>query len=105
MFSKDGTGGGVYPGWEFSQIAAAVSIGVVTDNETIYQQGVNWFLNGTGDGQINNAVPYTYWYDNQVLGQPMETGRDQGHTMLDIALFTAIGQITCNQGDVLFHSQ
>jgi hypothetical protein len=95
-------GGGVYPGWDLSQIAAAVSIGVLTDNETIYQQGLNWFLNGTGNGQINNAVPYTYWYDNQVLGQPMETGRDQGHTMLDIALFAAIGQMTYNQGNDLF---
>ena len=92
----------VYPGWDLSQIAAAVSIGVLADNETIYHQGLHWFYNGTGNGQIQHAVPFTHVVDGQVLGQTLESGRDQGHNMLDIALLAAIGKIAYNQGDDLF---
>lgn len=45
---------GVYPGWDLCIIAGAMSIGILTDNETIYNQGVNWFYDGTGNGQINS---------------------------------------------------
>ncbi|KAK2779364.1 hypothetical protein CKAH01_11287 [Colletotrichum kahawae] len=55
-----------------------------------------------GNGQINEAVPYTFWYDNQVLGQTMESGRDQGHNTLNIALLGVIAQIAYNQGNDLF---
>jgi len=36
------------------------------------------------------------------LGQVQESGRDQGHTMLDIALLGAICQMAWNVGDDLF---
>ncbi|KUL83135.1 hypothetical protein ZTR_11009 [Talaromyces verruculosus] len=93
---------GVYPGWDLCLIACAMSIGVLTDNETIYDQGVNWFYSGTGNGQINHAIPYVYFEDNEWSAQLMECGRDQGHAGLDIALLGVIGQISWNQGLDLF---
>jgi hypothetical protein len=93
---------GVYPGWDLCIIAGAMSIGIITDNETIYNQGVNWFYDGTGNGQINRAIPYVYFTDNEWFAQPMEAGRDQGHTTLDIALLGVIGQTSWNQGLNLF---
>ncbi|KAH8703887.1 GPI anchored protein [Talaromyces proteolyticus] len=93
---------GVYPGWDLSIIAGGMSLGVLMDNETIYNQAVDWFYNGTGNGQINRAIPFVYFYDDEWLAQPMEVGRDQGHTMLDIALLGVIGQTSWNQGLNLF---
>ncbi|KAF7551889.1 hypothetical protein G7Z17_g4705 [Cylindrodendrum hubeiense] len=97
-----GYGHGVYPGWDLSIIASAMSIGVLVDNQTIYNQGIQWFTNGTGNGQINQTVPFTHWYDNQLLGQTLESGRDQGHNNLDIALMCVIAQVGFNQGNDLF---
>lgn len=36
------------------------------------------------------------------MGQVQESGRDQGHAMLDIALLGAFCQMAWNQGDALF---
>lgn len=69
---------------------------------SIYYQGLDWFYNGTGNGQIQYTVPFTYLVDGQVLGQTLESGRDQGCNMLDIVLLAAIGKITYNQDDNLF---
>ena len=87
----------VYANWDLSQIACAMAVGVLTDNQTIYNRGVQWFYNGTGNGQINQAIPFTHWYDNQLLGQTQEAGRDQGHNMLDIAHLGVIAQMAYNQ--------
>ena len=43
---------GVYAGWDLSMMAGAVAIGILADNQTIYNQGANWFLTGTGNGQV-----------------------------------------------------
>ena len=77
-------------------------MGILMDNTTIYKQALDWFYNGTGNGQINRAIPFVYSQDNELLAQPMEAGRDQGHTMLDIALLGVIGQTSWNQGLNLF---
>ncbi|KAH6988937.1 chondroitin AC/alginate lyase [Ilyonectria sp. MPI-CAGE-AT-0026] len=93
---------GVYANWDLSQIASAMSIGVLADDTAIYNRGIRWFYNGTGNGQINEAVPFMHFYDNQLLGQTMESGRDQGHNTLNIALLGVIGQTAYNQGNDLF---
>jgi hypothetical protein len=77
-------------------------VGVLMDNATIYNHALNWFYNGTGNGQINRAIPFSYFDDNKWLTQPIQTGPDQGHTMLDIALLGVIGQTSWNQGLDLF---
>lgn len=92
----------VYPGWDLCIIASAMAIGVLSDNRAIYNQGVSWYQNGTGNGNIHFAVPFTHTVDNEVMGQLLESGRDQGHAHLDIALLGVIGQIAYNQGDDLF---
>jgi hypothetical protein len=92
---------GVYAGWDLANMAGAVAIGILADDQTIYNQGANWFLTGTGNGQIFRAIPYQHWFENTVLAQGQEAGRDQGHNMLDIALFSMIGKMAYNQGNDL----
>lgn len=91
----------VYAGWDLCNMAGAVAIGILADDQTIYNQGANWFLTGTGNGQIFRTIPYQHWFDNEVIAQGQEAGRDQGHNMLDIALLSMIGKMAYNQGNDL----
>lgn len=90
---------GVYANWDLCNMASAMAIGVLADNETMYDQGYQWFFDGPTNGQINRVVPYLHTVDGQILGQTQESGRDQGHGMLEIALLGPIGLMAYNQGD------
>lgn len=93
-----------FANWELCNVASAMAIGVLTDDRTSWDFAVNYFKNGTGNGAINNAItnivkePGT----GKPLGQGQESGRDQGHSALDIQLFGVIGQQAWNQGEDLF---
>jgi hypothetical protein len=43
---------GVYADWDLSMMAGAVAISIMADDQPIYNQGANWFLTGTGNGQV-----------------------------------------------------
>jgi hypothetical protein len=85
--------------WDLANMASMLAIGVLADRHDIYAEAIDDFKHGQGNGAIEHAV----WklYPNG-LGQVQESGRDQGHTMLDIALLGAICQMAWNQGDDLF---
>lgn len=85
--------------WDLANMASMLSIGVLTDRRDIYDEAVAYFKHGAGNGSIEHVV----WklYPNG-LGQVQESGRDQGHTMLDIALLGTFCQMAWNQGDDLF---
>jgi hypothetical protein len=93
-----------FANWELCNVASAMAMGVLTDNQTVWDFAVNYFKTGDGNGAINKAVcniveePGT----GALLGQIQESGRDQGHSALDIQLFGVIGQQAWNQGEDLF---
>ncbi len=91
--------GNYWANWDLCNIAAMISIGVFCDREDIYQQAVNYYKTGTGNGSIYNAMPYVY--QNGVV-QWQEAGRDQGHTTLGISLCEVICETAWNQGDDLY---
>ncbi|RKK91185.1 hypothetical protein BFJ71_g11070 [Fusarium oxysporum] len=93
-----------YANWDFCNIANIMAIGVFTDNQTMYEYGKNYFLNGDGRGAINNFIykNYTESGSGKILSQGQEAGRDQGHATLDISLLGVIMQQGYNQGDDLF---
>jgi hypothetical protein len=68
----------------------------------MYDEGINYFKTGAGNGQIEKMIWKLYQVDGQTLGQGQEAGRDQGHAMLDFALLGVIAQTAYNQGDDLF---
>ncbi|KAF7181235.1 hypothetical protein CNMCM7691_000364 [Aspergillus felis] len=88
--------------WDLCNIASIISIGILTDNRTMYDEGINYFKTGAGNGQIEKTIWKLYQVNGQTLGQGQEAGRDQGHAMLDFALLGAIAQTAYNQGDDLF---
>jgi hypothetical protein len=93
-----------FANWELCNIASAMALGVLTDNQTVWDFAVNYFKTGEGNGAINNAVSNMVEEPGSgvLLGQGQESGRDQGHSALDIQLLGVIGQQAWNQGEDLF---
>lgn len=93
-----------FANWEQCNIAAAMAIGVLSDNRTAWDFAIDAFKNGEGNGNINNGIsniveePGT----GAPLGQGQESGRDQGHSSLDFQLLGTIAQQAWNQGEDLY---
>ncbi|MGK9169214.1 alginate lyase family protein [Inquilinus limosus] len=86
--------------WDLAQIASIMAIGVLADRRDLYGEAVSYFKHGAGNGSVEHLV----WklYPGHRMGQVQESGRDQGHATLDIALVGAICQMAWNQGNDLF---
>jgi hypothetical protein len=93
-----------FANWELCNIASAMAMGVLTDNQTVWDFAVNYFKTGDGAGAINNAITNIVEEPGTrvLLGQGQESGRDQGHSALDIQLLGVIGQQAWNQREDLF---
>ncbi len=85
--------------WDLANMASMIAIGVLTDRRDIYSEAVEYFKHGQGNGSIQHVIWKLY---PDGLGQVQESGRDQGHSMLDIALLGAFCQMAWNEGDDLF---
>ena len=85
--------------WDANNITALLAIGVVADERAIYEEGIDYFYNGAGNGSVHNAITYVH---EGGLGQFQESGRDQDHAQLGVGLLGEACQIAWNQGDDLF---
>ncbi|MGM9550922.1 MAG: stalk domain-containing protein [Clostridia bacterium] len=85
--------------WDLANMAATVAIGIFCDREDIYQTGIDYYINGAGNGSIYNAIPHVF---DGSLAQQQESGRDQGHCNLAIGLMASICEMAWNQGDDLY---
>lgn len=88
-----------YANWDLCNMCNMLAIGVLCDDRSIYNEGINYFKYGAGNGNIKNAV---YYIHDGGLGQWQESGRDQGHTMLGMALMGAFCEMAWSQGDDMF---
>lgn len=91
--------GNYWANWDLCNIASMMAIGIFCDREDIYDQALNYYKKGLGNGSVYNAMPYVY-EDGTVQWQ--EAGRDQGHTTLGISLCGSICEMAWNQGDDLY---
>ncbi|TLS48087.1 cell wall anchor protein [Streptomyces montanus] len=89
--------------WDLCNMASIMAIGILCDDGAKYDQAVNYFKSGGGNGSIGHAVPFLYpnveGYD---LGQWQESGRDQGHTVMGMGQMGAVCEMAWNQGDDLY---
>lgn len=85
--------------WDLCNMASIMAIGVLCDNQAYFDEAINYFKTGAGNGCIMQAV---YYVHPGYLGQWQETGRDQGHNTLGIALVGAICEMAWNQGIDLY---
>ncbi|MFS8050203.1 alginate lyase family protein [Rhizobium sp. BR 314] len=85
--------------WDLANMDSMLAIGILTDRRDIYNEAVDYFKYGKGNGAIDHVVWKLY---PDGLGQTQESGRDQGHNTLNVALLGAFCQMAWNQHDDLF---
>ncbi len=85
--------------WDTCNMRAILAIGVFCDDRGKFDEAVEYFRNGRGNGAIRNAVPFVH---PGGLGQWQESGRDQAHTMGGMGLLAEMCQVAWNQGVDLF---
>ncbi|GHG89089.1 alginate lyase family protein [Streptomyces lanatus] len=89
--------------WDLCNMASIMAIGILCDDGAKYDQAVNYFKNGAGNGSIKRAVPFLYGnVEGYDLGQWQESGRDQGHTVMGMGQMGALCEMAWNQGDDLY---
>jgi hypothetical protein len=89
-----------YANWELAMLAANLALGVLTDNQTIFDTAINYIQSGVGgQGPLAQSI---YYVHPGHLGQGQEAGRDQGHNTLDVSHLTVIAQMAWNQGIDLY---
>jgi hypothetical protein len=86
--------------WDLCNMASIMAIGILCDDRAKYDQALDYFEKGAGNGSIKNAIPFVY--DAEGLAQWQESGRDQGHTIMGIGLMGAICEMAWAQGDDLY---
>ncbi|KAH8431840.1 uncharacterized protein LDX57_009491 [Aspergillus melleus] len=99
-----------YANWDLCNIASLMAIGIFTDNQTMVDDAAQYWQFGLPDSQVvvNGALPYfsianfTEPGSGKTLMEMQESGRDQGHALLCMALLGVIGQQAWNQGLDLF---
>ena len=89
----------VYSSWDLCAVASIMAIGVLCDDEALFNEAVTYFNSGTGNGAIAQTL---YYIHPGYLGQTQESGRDQGHNTLSIALLGVICEMAWNQGTDLY---
>ncbi len=85
-----------FASWDALALTTVGAIGVFADDRSKYQEAVDYFKNGTGNGAIMRAV-----FDGET-GQLQESGRDPEHAQLGIGLLATFCEIAWNQGDDLY---
>lgn len=88
-----------FANWDACNVGALVAMGVLLDDTAKFNEGVNYYKSGAGNGNIMNAV--TYIHPNG-MGQWQESGRDQAHAMLGLGFLAYACQVAYNQGVDIF---
>ncbi|HPY76783.1 MAG TPA: DUF5010 C-terminal domain-containing protein, partial [Anaerohalosphaeraceae bacterium] len=85
--------------WDTANMASMAAIGVLCDNRAVYEQAIDFFKYGPGNGRIERAA----WYIHpNGLAQSEEIGRDQGHNLIGWYQMALLCQTAWNQGDDLW---
>jgi hypothetical protein len=99
---KDHNGAAItnyWANWDLCNMASIQAIGVLCDRRDLYDRALEYFRRGRGNDAMNKAV---YHVHPGNLGQWQESGRDQGHNTLGIALMGPFLETAWNQGDDLY---
>lgn len=80
--------------WDASMLQTMLAMGVYLDDPAMFDRGVDYFLNGKGNGAVRN-----YFKPN---GQCQESGRDQAHTQMGLDFLACTCEIAWNQGVDLY---
>lgn len=85
--------------WDTANMASMAAIGILCDNRAVYQQALDYFKFGPGNGRVERAAWYVF---PEGLAQTEEITRDQGHNLGGWYAMALLCQMAWNQGDDLF---
>ena len=95
--------------WDLAALTSVLSVGILCDDKDLTDYAINYYKGTATTTGVNtsaqevgfyaNAIPFVYAEDGTIgLGQCQESGRDQGHSLLDVALLGAFCQMAKNMG-------
>lgn len=86
--------------WDLVAMCSYFSIGVLTNDDDMINYVVNLFYRGNGQGLTNgslarlcNAFHQDPLGSGETIGQNQESGRDQGHAQMSVAVSAQIAQL------------
>jgi len=85
--------------WDLCSICGILAIGVLCDRRDLYDEALGYYKGGRGNGAAAHNV---YFLHPGHLGQWQESGRDQGHATLGMALGGLLCEMAWNQGEDLY---
>ncbi|MDD4822799.1 MAG: alginate lyase family protein [Bacteroidales bacterium] len=77
--------------WDAAAIKTMMAIGIFCNDRDIFERALRYYEDGGGDGSL------THYIINEE-GQIQESGRDQAHTQLGIAMLAECSEIAWHQG-------
>lgn len=93
--------------WPLANMASALAIGICTEDVEIINYVLKQFYEGHHNGGLKYMIPAPGFKDpdgksKSLLSQSQESGRDQGHTLIDVVLGAEMCQMAYNMGVDLF---
>ena len=85
--------------WDLCAICCILAVGVLCDRRDLYDEALAYYKSGRGNGAAAHNV---YYLHPGHLGQWQESGRDQGHATLGMALTGLLCEMAWNQGEDLY---
>lgn len=82
--------------WDLVNMCSYLSIGILTENNDMVNYVVNYFYNGVGNGCIKKLIQGTFTDPlgtGEDICQNQESGRDQGHAMMSVAVTANLCQM------------
>ena len=82
--------------WDMVNLASYLSIGILCEDDEIVNYVVNYFYTGSGNGCITKLVRGTHTDPlgtGEIICQNQESGRDQGHAQMSMAVCAHLCQI------------
>lgn len=90
--------------WDLAALNAMLSVGILCDDQALVDYALTYTTAGEGNGNIAKAVVATHRDPDsrETLAQCQESGRDQGHSTLNVTLLGVLCQTAQNIGTDLF---
>jgi len=85
--------------WELYNIAGIIATAVLCDDRAMFDEAVDYYRNGSGNGAIRHAA---YYMHPGYMCQWQESGRDQVHAVDGIEGMAAICEVAWHQGVDLY---
>jgi len=85
--------------WDLAALSAMYSVGVLCDDASLVDYALSYTTTGSGTGNVENAIVATHDDpdSDETLAQCQESGRDQGHSTLDVTLLGVLCQMAQSQ--------